>query len=156
MNAPSMANASDGDPLQNGKSYYMKGNGKNITTRADWGTDWKRWDFVKAFDHYNTINETAKPVTLEHDSSNNCWKMKMSNSTWSGYEYIIRSSNNNLYLDTKIEATCWKIDKDKEGYGTRIFESQSSQYWKVNGSSLSNWIISSTIEADYFVFTPVS
>ena len=63
ITSPSMAIAADGDPLQDGKSYYMaRNNGKAITTRVDTGADWKRWDYVKTFDRYICIHIAKKSL----------------------------------------------------------------------------------------------
>ncbi|WP_410985124.1 hypothetical protein [Bacillus cereus] len=160
MNVPSMASAADGDPLQDGKSYVLRtwstigipGFEYNafVTKQVSLGADLKRWDFLRLT---NSATEKGTPVTLEKDSNNDCWRMKMSTPYFSGYDYITRSGKNNLYLDTKSESTCWQINNgNQEGYRTKIHEYGSNQYWDKNYAT--NWMETGSIDAIYVNFLP--
>ncbi|XLP22170.1 hypothetical protein ACFMB7_27495 [Bacillus toyonensis] len=161
MNSPSLASAADGDLLQDGKSYVLQTSSTIgipgfeyyafISKQVSVGGDWKRWDFIRLT---NTASEKGTPVTLEKDSNNDCWRIKMATPYWSGYEYITRSSNNNLYLDTKSASTCWQINNgNQEGYRTKIHEYGSNQYWDKNYAT--NWMETTSKDATYFRFVPV-
>ncbi len=160
MNSPSLASAADGDPLQDGKSYVLKNSSTigspgptyyaSITKQISLGTDLKRWEFVRLT---NSASEKGTPVTLEKETNKDCWRMKMSAPYWSGYDYITRSSINNLYLDTKSNSTCWQINNgNQEGYRTKIHEYGSNQYWDKNYAT--NWMETGSIDAIYVNFLP--
>ncbi|PHD54117.1 hypothetical protein COF61_31685 [Bacillus toyonensis] len=124
-----IASAADSDSLQDGKSYVLRTWSTIgipgfefygfVTKQVSLGADVKRWDFLRLT---NSASGKGTPVTLEKDSNNDCWRMKMSTPYFSGYDYITRSNKNNLYLDTKSESTCWQINNgNQEGYRKKIY-----------------------------------
>ncbi|QWH20623.1 hypothetical protein EXW62_26810 (plasmid) [Bacillus mycoides] len=136
---PSMASA-EATKLDSNKSYYILDSDKRkpLTSVVERGGDWKYWDFLKR----SSSEEQGKKFKVEYDTKNACYKIKMESPTYSGYDYVSRSSWNNVYLDKSSEASCWKMDGLESPYYQDIYTNTGTvfpilNYWTANSE---DWI----------------